>query len=296
MARPYGMAVRRIGRGSSRRALALALAAALLATALAPAAVRAAGIDSTGFAVPPDSIIPKGPLGDAIRRGHDIAIATRDSLPRNVGNKLRCTSCHLDGAARVTSGSWVGVSATFPQYNARSGKVIRLEDRINECFRRSMNGKPLPEGSRAMTDMVSYMGYLSTGVKQGTKPVWLGLKKLKPVPGDPEVGAKLFAAKCAKCHGPAGQGTAAATPLWGPKSFALGAGMGRRNTLSAFVRWNMPYDDPGKLSDQEAYHLAAFILSHPRPRAPGIERDWPNGDPPEDCPYPTLAASHKHGR
>lgn len=275
---------------------ALAVAVAIFAATIAPAMLRAAGADSIGHAVPPDSLIPSGPVGDAILRGRAIAIATRDSLPRNVGNKLRCVSCHLDGATRVSSGTWVGVYGTFPQYNARSGKVIRLEDRINECFRRSMYGKPLPAGSRAMTDLESYIGYLSTGVKQGSKPVWLGIKKLKPVPGDPDVGAKLFAAKCAKCHGVGGEGTAAATPLWGPNSFALGAGMGRRNTLAAFVRWNMPFDDPGKLGDQDAYHLAAFILSHARPRTPGIERDWPNGDPPEDCPYPTLAASHKRDR
>src|SRR6266511_742796 len=67
-----------------------------------------------------DSVIPTGPYGDAVRRGRALLVATRDSLPSHVGNKLRCTSCHLDAGRRET-GSWVGVFARYPQYRARSG-------------------------------------------------------------------------------------------------------------------------------------------------------------------------------
>src|SRR5712691_13152999 len=86
-----------------------------------------------------DSVIPAGPYGDAVRRGRALLTATRDSLPSHVGNKLRCTSCHLDAGRRET-GSWIGVFARYPQYRTRSGTVETIEYRVNDCFRRSMNG------------------------------------------------------------------------------------------------------------------------------------------------------------
>ena len=48
-------------------------------------------------------------------------------------------------------------------------------------------------------------------------------------------------------------------------------------------------DRPMSLHDQQAYDVAAFILSHRRPDTAGKELDWPNGDPPEDAAYATRA-------
>ena len=91
---------------------------------------------------PGDSFIPDGPLGTSIRRGRALLAATRDSLPAHVGNRLRCVSCHLDDGRRQ-SGSWVGVYVRYPQYRSRSATVETIEYRVNDCFRRSMNGTPL---------------------------------------------------------------------------------------------------------------------------------------------------------
>jgi thiosulfate dehydrogenase len=239
-----------------------------------------------------DSLIPSGPLGESIRRGRAILWATRDSLAGHVGNSLRCVSCHLDGGMRASSGPWVGVAASFPQYNARAGRVILIADRINECLRRSMNGTPLALDSRDMRDLESAFAFMSNGVPQGTKSAWLGLRKLEPQAGDGHAGEALFAAKCARCHGASGQGTAPYPPLWGERSFAIGAGMARLNTMAAFIRWNMPFDTPGTLGEKQAFDIAAFVLSHARPDTPNKESDWPKGDAPPDCPYrATLISS-----
>ncbi|HUL01691.1 MAG TPA: c-type cytochrome [Gemmatimonadales bacterium] len=242
-----------------------------------------------GYSIPADSEIPGGPLGVSIRRGRAIVLATRDSLPRHVGNRLACTNCHLDAGTRASSGPWVGVFATFPQYNARAGRVFRIENRVNECLRRSLNGTPLPLDGRDMTDIVAYLAFLSRHVPTGSHPDWLGYPRLPARTADARAGATIFASSCARCHGPNGAGTSKAPPLWGAQSFAIGAGMARLQTAAAFARWNMPFDRPGTLSDQQAYDVAAFILSHPRPDTPGKERDWPNGDPPVDVAYSTLA-------
>jgi thiosulfate dehydrogenase len=242
-----------------------------------------------GYVVPAGSLIPKGPLGVSIRRGHAIMLATPDSLPGHVGNRLSCTNCHLDAGTRPSASPWVGTLASFPQYNARAGRVIRIEDRINECLRRSLNGSPLDPGGRDMTDMVAYFAFLSTGMPMGHRAAWLGYRMLAPGRGDPDTGARIFAERCARCHGPDGQGGPKYPPLWGPNSFAIGAGMARMRTAATFIRWNMPYDRRGTLSDAQAYDVAAFVLSHARPDTPGKERDWPNGDPPADAAYETLA-------
>jgi thiosulfate dehydrogenase len=247
-----------------------------------------------GYSVPSDSLIPAGALGASIRRGRAILSGARDSLRGHVGNRLSCTNCHRENGTRASSGPWVGSFASFPQYNARAGRVIRIEDRVNECLRRSMNGTPLASDGRDMNDIVAYMAFLSTGVPHGPRAPWLGYKRLAPRKGDAGAGATLFTDACARCHGPTGAGTSLAPPLWGPQSFAIGAGMARINTAAAFIRWNMPFDRPGLLTDQQAYDVAAFLLSHPRPDTPRKELDWPNGDPPEDAAYPTRAATRAH--
>jgi len=60
-------------------------------------------------------------------------------------------------------------------------------------------------------------------------------------------------------------------PLWGDDSFNAAAGMAKLAHAAAFVRTNMPfgvrYQDP-VLSVQQAWDVAAYMLSKPRPPAP----------------------------
>jgi thiosulfate dehydrogenase len=240
---------------------------------------------------PSDSEIPGNPLGAAIRRGRAILLATRDSLPAHVGNKLRCASCHMDAGLRAHSSPWVGVYGQFPQYRSRSGAVISLEDRINGCFERSMNGKALPPDSRAMRDILAYYAFLSRYVPIGAEVEGQGFRAVPPHQPDTAAGRALYEVECARCHGADGAGTPVAPPLWGDSSYNIGAGMARIRTAASFLRYNMPLDRPGELTDQQAYDLAAYINSQPRPDFPGKENDWPLGDPPPDVAYPTRAAA-----
>jgi thiosulfate dehydrogenase len=243
---------------------------------------------------PPDSLIPEGPLGAAIRRGRALLLATRDSLPGHVGNRLRCVSCHLDEGRRP-AGSWVGVYGRYPQYRARSATVETLEYRVNDCFRRSLSGTALTTDGGDMRDIVTYLWFLARDVPiaspapQGpSRPAkWAGFK------ADTAAGAALYRAVCAKCHGPDGQGTPVAPPVWGPGSYNIGAGMARTRTAAAFIRDNMPFDQPGSLNDQQAIDVATYVNAQPRPDFPDKIHDWPNGDPPPDVAYPTQAARRK---
>jgi thiosulfate dehydrogenase len=235
-----------------------------------------------------DSVIPGGPYGDAVRRGRALVTATRDSLPAHVGNKLRCTSCHLD-AGRRESGSWMGVFARYPQYRPRSGTVETIEYRINDCFRRSMNGTALDPAGDDMRDIVAYLAFLSKGVPVSPPGPSLRLQRWAALTANTDSGSHVFAASCAKCHGSSGEGTAVAPPVWGPESYNIGAGMSRVRTAAEFISRNMPLDAPGTLRDGDAFNVAAFINAHPRPDFPGKENDWPNGDAPPDVAYPTRS-------
>jgi thiosulfate dehydrogenase len=243
---------------------------------------------------PPEAgIIPQGPFGDAVRRGRALLIATRDSLPAHVGNQLRCVSCHLDEGRRET-GSWVGVFARYPQYRARSGAIETIEYRVNDCFRRSMNGAALDPASRDMADIVAYFAFLSHGTPVGPPTSGGGgggsrLQHWADFKADTAAGRQVFVNSCVGCHGPDGEGSIGAPPVWGPQSYNVGAGMTRVRTAAEFIRRNMPFDQPGTMTDQQAFDVAAFVNGHPRPDYRGKENDWPNGDPPADVAYPTRS-------
>ena len=221
-------------------------------------------------------------------RGRSILLATRDSLPRNVGNALRCASCHLGNGLQAGAMPWVGSYARFPQYRARSGKVDLIEDRINDCFRRSMNGRALDVSGRDMRYIVSYFAFLSTGIPVGAEMEGQGFPRLQPASGDPRRGVAVFSATCVRCHGNAGQGTALAPPLWGARSYNVGAGMANINTLASFVHALMPIDRAQRLTPQQAFDVAAYIDTRPRPAFPARSRDWPNGGKPPGADYQVL--------
>lgn len=208
-----------------------------------------------------------------------------DSLPRNGGNALRCTSCHLDDGRRGNAMSWIGVTARYPRYRARRGGVETIEQRVNECITRSLAGRPLPEQDDAMRDIVAYMDSLRNDLRP-ERPDTVR------VAGDTVRGKALYQAQCARCHAADGAGTLAPA-VYGARSYSIGAGMARQYVLATFVRWNMPYDIAGTLPVQSAADIAAWLLRRPRPDHPGKELDWPNGDPPADAAYATDGARRR---
>ena len=66
-------------------------------------------------------------------------------------------------------------------------------------------------------------------------------------------------------------------PLWGPHSFNVSAGLYRISRLAAFIKYNMPFGPaqmPPQLSDEDAWDVAAFIISQPRDEK-RFPYDWP---------------------
>ncbi|HLI94703.1 MAG TPA: c-type cytochrome [Candidatus Baltobacteraceae bacterium] len=212
--------------------------------------------------------VPTGEVGYMVSYGHELIVHTRAHLGRFVTANMDCQACHVNAGTKARGGTFVGIAAQFPQWNARAKRVISLQDRLAECFLYSMNGRPPAYNSRDMEAMVAYITYLSRGTAIGAKPDPSARIAHfdPPAKPDPARGATIYTQKCSMCHGANGAGSAAFPPLWGATSFNNGAGMHRLWTMAGFVRYNMPQNAPGTLSDQEAYDVSAYVLSHSRPK------------------------------
>lgn len=224
-------------------------------------------IPAVPLRVPPGSSIPAGPVGDLIRLGKNIITDTPKYAAAYTGNDMKCSDCHIGGGTVAYASPLAGVTTLFPWYSPRAKRVITIQDRLNECFVRSQNGKPLPPDSREMIAMIAYMNWLSQGVPMGSTVKGRGLLRLEtPAKVDAKAGEQIYAKECSMCHGASGQGTPGMSPpLWGPRSINDGAGMSKVPKMAAFVKANMPPTQPGSLTVQEAFDVAAYVNSHPRP-------------------------------
>jgi thiosulfate dehydrogenase len=245
-----------------------------------------AGSVAIEFSPPSPETIPGSQLGEQIRLGYKIVVDTQQYAQSYVGNRLNCTNCHLDGGLNPNAASFVGLAAVYPEYRASNAKVNTLTDRVNECFERNLNGRALPPDSSKLQAVVAYITWLSREVPRGATISWRGLQFIQSQrPIDSDNGKKVFASKCAFCHGSDGLGTMAAPPVWGPQSYTIGAGMARVSVAAAFIKSNMPRSWGWSLSDDDAYDVAAYINAQPRPDFPGKVNDWPKGGKPADAPY-----------
>src|SRR5207302_7698828 len=92
-------------------------------------------------------------------------------------------------------------------------------------------------------------------------------KGLPPGSGTGAEGAPIYAAKCASCHGDAGQGTPNGPQLVAAVPWQVGGPISMGNfapyapPIMGYIWGSMPYDNPQTLSPGEAYALTAWILS-----------------------------------
>ena len=178
---------------------ALQLALAAFALSAAPLWAADSGkLSLVGRAVPQVAQLPDDHYGRLARYGHELATRTfahigpevRDRRMRYAGNNLACASCHQESATKPYAMPWVGVAASFPQYRGREDEISTVEDRVNGCMQRSMNGKPLPMDSREMKAFVTYIHYLSQGVPVGAQLEGAGTKNSKAPKAPPHCRAR----------------------------------------------------------------------------------------------------------
>ncbi|MFD2824684.1 c-type cytochrome [Lacinutrix iliipiscaria] len=218
------------------------------------------------------------------------------------GNRLACANCHLDNGTKPYSAPLIGIIQRFPQFRGRENKIGTIEERINGCMERSMNGKMMPEDSNEMLAFISYLNWISRYAPKDGKIEGTGFVKMKMINRAINIdhGKQIFTDHCVVCHQNDGQGvksedgkTYQYPPLWGNDSYNNGAGMTRVLTSAKFIKANMPfgttYDSP-TLSDEEAYDVAGYINQQKRPQKQNSEKDFPDlKKKPVSTPYPPYA-------
>src|SRR5215831_12298696 len=115
------------------------------------AAISVAQTTPTIWTVPEIGALPDDANGREVRRGRDLITATYahigpevpDRSRRFAGNNLACSNCHLHAGTKKFGIPLFGLLGEFPHYSARSGAEMTIEDRVNACMTRSMNGRPL---------------------------------------------------------------------------------------------------------------------------------------------------------
>lgn len=208
-------------------------------------------------------------------------------IVRHMSNGMNCQNCHLDAGTKPFGNNYSAVLATYPKFRARSGTDETITKRINNCIQRSLNGDSLQPQSKEMKAITAYIQWLGQAVPKNKMPIGVGLYKLKPLAraADPMKGQFTYASKCMTCHGPDGQGRPkpenkieSYPPLWGDHSYNEAAGLFRLSAFAGYVKANMPFgataDNP-QLTDEEAWDLAAFVNSKPRPKHKFLKVDWP---------------------
>jgi thiosulfate dehydrogenase len=204
-------------------------------------------------------------IRDAVMLGYNIMMDTPKYAPQYVGNKMKCRNCHFEAGRTKDGVSLVGVGAVYPRYRERHRYSVNLVMRTNDCFERSMNGRPLPPDSKEMNAVVTYLHWISREIPVYADIPWLGLKPFESShQPNPTKGKIVYAQKCAPCHGDNGQGTPIGPPLWGKDSFNDGASMAQPAYFAAFTHKFMPQGNP-QLTEEESVDVAAFATGQPRP-------------------------------
>jgi thiosulfate dehydrogenase len=215
-----------------------------------------------------------------------------------ISNGMNCQNCHLNAGRKNWGNNYSAVYSTYPKFRDRSGAIESVYKRVSDCFERSLNGKAPDSNSKEYKAIYAYIKWIGEGVEKNKKPFGSGIEKLPFMDraADPAKGKPVYLAQCQSCHGSNGEGQLHLNkisykypPLWGEHSYNDGAGLFRLSSFAGYVKNNMPYNLASPinpiLTNEEAWDVAAFVNSQPRPTK-DKSKDWPDiSKKPVDHPF-----------
>lgn len=243
-----------------------------------PTKLTAVHVASPGeFFIPPlVEDIPDDKYGDMVKLGRKIFVNTQKYGSRYVGNGLNCVNCHLQEGRKPNSSPLWAAFGLYPMYRHKTRTVVSFRQRIQDCFRYSMDGIAPTLDSPEVEALEAYSHWLSTGAPVGELLPGRGYPDIRPFKdASPQRGEIIYETQCAMCHGEDGHGQKHVKqpgymfpPLWGSDSYNKGAGMNRVTVSARFIKANMPLGADYSLSDQDALDVAIYIWIQDRPRDP----------------------------
>jgi len=227
---------------------------------------------------PAEETIGNDRYSDDVRMGLNIFTRTNEYAGRYSGNKLSCSNCHLDKGRRANAAPLWGAFGMYPAYRSKNDQNNTLQERIQQCFRFSLDGFAPRLDSAEIKALTSYIHFLSRGIIVGKNPAGRGFPVIQDTGFDPnpDRGRQVYIADCASCHGKNGEGQEADNrqiinpPLWGLGSYNKGSGFYQNQLLAGFILANMPVGNEGLLTEQQALDVAAYINLQIRPRDPRL--------------------------
>jgi thiosulfate dehydrogenase len=232
-----------------------------------------------GWRIPDFNSLPYDSTGEIVRYGFMLFSKTSvhigsdkpDSLNRFTGNNLSCNVCHLNNGLRKYGLGLVGVYSAYPKRIDSLDREITLQEKINQCVRNSLNGKEIPDSTRIMSGLLSYLKWMSSYIPEGEDISGHDLCFMPLRNSVPETlnGKDVYNTKCAICHNADGSGILNDTgsvylgyrypPVWGEHSFSERSSMNDLKMLSNFIRTKMDYGE-NFITNEEAWNVAGFLI------------------------------------
>ena len=122
---------------------------------------------------------PKDEFGEMVAMGESIFSNTysHEVSGKYVGNTQVCEGCHLDAGRLAGASPLWAARINYPAYRKKNDQVNTLVERVQGCFRYSMNAPASEVGtvpsaeSRTVRALLSYMHWLATGAPVGDKDI-----------------------------------------------------------------------------------------------------------------------------
>ena len=229
------------------------------------------------YFVPPEIVdIPHSKYGEMVHLGRNIFIDTQNYARRYVGNGMNCSNCHLQEGRKPFAAPMWGAYPRYPQFRNKTHSVVTFEERIQDCFRYSMNGIAPTIDAPEIKALTAYAHWLSKGAPVNVDLPGRGFARLsKPRDPTPVNGQKIYKEHCMMCHGADGKGKKFRDrpgymfpPLWGGESPNRAAGMSTVKGCAEFVKANMPLARGWTLTDMESWDVCTYIWLQDRPWDP----------------------------
>jgi thiosulfate dehydrogenase len=217
-------------------------------------------------------------------------------LPLAQGKIMNCSSCHAGGGIVPFAYAFFR-TLSFYGLREKGDKGIYFEGlayhrdartRARDCGRECGGPVMLADNSYEMDALMAWLKAVRDGIYPGEGLLFDAFKSkadVGKIPGaqiplfpkvlemtsDPVAGKSIYDARCLSCHENKGVGQWSNTrgyiipPLAGKGSFSQAGGPLMVPVGAAFIQRNMPPDNPGTLTPQEALDAMAYIASLPRP-------------------------------
>lgn len=215
-----------------------------------------------------------------VEYGRQLFVETQKYAKRYVGNSLNCSNCHLQEGRKPHAAPMWAAYPLYPMYRNKTRSVVTFQERMQDCFRYSLNGMAPTLDSLEIKALTAYAQFLSKDIPVGTLMPGRGFTRIdKSVDPSPFNGAIVYKQHCAFCHGEDMLGKKFThregymfPPLTGGGAFNKAAGMFKVKTCASFVQANMPPGKPYTLTDDQALDVCVHMWLQERPWDP--RKSW----------------------